>query len=262
MWLPFHTVAAALRLGSKYAIHALRNEALRRLRKCYPADWRNGHWDEHVFYTDYGDRTDAQLITKEFDDSPDCSVAFHRYNSIAVLHLARQLGLDELIPAALYLCACNISMDELFAAVTHPKDRYCVLTLAELQDCIQAQNDLSIARSRLYEAFSELQTSPTCTRQTNGTDELEPCSIAMAVITARAHRERWITGENVFDENMGIVLQEFAYGEGMLCDPCSSYVCNIASQRRDAAWAALRKKFCPSLQNVRLIAFNSPRFNG
>ena len=40
MWLPFHTVAAALRLGSKYAIHALRDEALRRLRKCYVAKIR------------------------------------------------------------------------------------------------------------------------------------------------------------------------------------------------------------------------------
>ena len=153
------------------------------------------------------------------------------------------------------------SIDDLFGAVTNPKDRYCTLTLAELQDCIKAQDDLNILKSRLYEALSELQTSPACTRQIDGTDELGPCSIAMAIITSRAHCERWINGSSVLDEDIDIPLLEFAYGEGKLCDPCSSYVCTIASQRQDAAWAALRKKFCPSLENVRLIAFYSLQFN-
>ena len=258
-------MAAALRLGSKYALHELRDEALRRLRKCYAADWGNDHWTLHLSYeSDYSNVAGAQSIadnsTQLFNGGPDCPVVFNRHNSIAVLHLARQFGLNDLVPAALYRCACDFDIDELFAATASPKDRYCVLTLAELQDCIQVQNDLAVARSRLYEALSHLQTSPACTQTPDSADTLEPCSIVMAIITSKLHSCQYFTDTiDILDDDMGIMLQEFDDGEENLCAPCFSYICSIAATKQKAAWAALCKKFCPSPENVRPTAFSSPQ---
>ncbi|KAI0697613.1 hypothetical protein BC835DRAFT_1270241, partial [Cytidiella melzeri] len=85
--VPLTTIAAALRVGTKYAFDAIREEALRRISVCYPKDLAYLH------------------VCKPDDEDTACSASWGNTDCIAIFHLARQLGLDDIIPAALYKCA-------------------------------------------------------------------------------------------------------------------------------------------------------------
>jgi len=93
--LPFDTVAAMLRSGSKYQVPQIKEEALRRLKRAYSSTLQE--WDHRP------GRQEAEITAMCSNDKP-----------LRVLHLARTLNLQDLLPAALYL-SCQLPMSDYFS---------------------------------------------------------------------------------------------------------------------------------------------------
>ncbi|KAI0684713.1 hypothetical protein BC835DRAFT_1310434 [Cytidiella melzeri] len=127
--VPLTTIAAALRVGTKYAFDAIREEALRRISVCYPKDLAYLH------------------VCKPDDEDTACSASWGNTDCIAIFHLARQLGLDDIIPAALYNRSRGGGLH--------------ILSLSELKDCMQAREDLLLDNLRFYNNILNTDPSPT-----------------------------------------------------------------------------------------------------
>ncbi|TCD61854.1 hypothetical protein EIP91_007823 [Steccherinum ochraceum] len=97
--LQFDEVSAMLRLGSKYMIDHVREEAIRRLKQCFPndlEDYVTPHTQSSLFYHD--DKRDAS------DYCPQSSVYVKLRDCPRAVSLARAHDLGCVLPAAFYAC--------------------------------------------------------------------------------------------------------------------------------------------------------------
>ncbi|KAI0789974.1 hypothetical protein C8Q75DRAFT_806624 [Abortiporus biennis] len=101
--LPFKTVAAMPTVGMKYQIDKLSQEAIRRLKICFPTEFAK--------FADYNE-------------------------AIEVVRLASMFDIPAILPAAYYTCA-HLSVEELFSAVDTQR-----WTMSMLQTCIKGQSEL------------------------------------------------------------------------------------------------------------------------
>lgn len=142
--LPFSTVSSALRLGTKFQVDSMRKEALSRLSACFPKTLDDFHSGVSLFRTHQPDHPRSSPIELREKDAP------------AVFHLACDLGLDELIPAAIYTCA-QLQIHDLFAA-----HRAGSLTFLELQACMEERDELQSDCVRMAVRLTESGASLRC----------------------------------------------------------------------------------------------------
>ncbi|TCD70994.1 hypothetical protein EIP91_000492 [Steccherinum ochraceum] len=94
--LKFNTVKAMLSLGSKYDVDHIREEAIRRLRQCFP-DELDSYVTPHTCYKIRKEGPEHYYLRSSVNGRlEDC---------IAAILLANEHHLDHLLPAAFYACA-------------------------------------------------------------------------------------------------------------------------------------------------------------
>ncbi|KAI0783917.1 hypothetical protein BC629DRAFT_1440631 [Irpex lacteus] len=225
---PFMTVAAALRLGTKYGFESMRQEALRRISVCYAKDLDDLH-------TSADDCSDPVKCPIAWESERDC---------IAVFHLARQLGLDDLVPAALYRCANDVSIEQLFeAAAVSNDDRLYMLSYQELQDCIQSRQELLAYSIKLSPVPSKIE--PSCDVLSNepvpekkDASSWKPKKLMKNIVTRTQSVE-------LFDSSKVIhSMDALAQGNiwpNLLRSASDPSLKSTKAQTRDEIWSRLRK---------------------
>lgn len=118
-----------LRLGSKYQISHIRNEAIRRLNICFPSTM--AEYDR--LYTNGAHPGFFPAI-------------YNERQSIIILNLARSFQLQNLIPVALYNC-CQLSCESLFRGVENESGGLECLSPEDLRLCL-------IVREKMQERMS------------------------------------------------------------------------------------------------------------
>ncbi|KAI0085472.1 hypothetical protein BDY19DRAFT_449067 [Irpex rosettiformis] len=229
--IDFATAAAGLRIGTKYSFMNIRQEALRRISTCYPAEL-------HAMQT-HGPGLQATGL----HCTSNCPITWDAEDCIAVFHLARCFNLNELIPAALYRCTTHVSISSLFAAAADQDNQLHTLSQEELEDCIQAREVLFIENARLYNIFSELEPSPDCT-DSSRTDPV--CVNAMKNMLANAHKENFMHQNHplVKLDHWIAFFQDSEHHSHTICDSCVSYFTIEARMRQKQIWIELRTRFC------------------
>ncbi|KAI0789977.1 hypothetical protein C8Q75DRAFT_763410 [Abortiporus biennis] len=105
--LPFATVASMLTIGMKYQIDRIAQEAIRRLKVCFPTQLSEFHHN-NIFSDDR---------TKIENPSIFIPILMVKKDAIDVVRLGRMFDLTTIVPAAYYSCSAKLSTDDLFGAV-------------------------------------------------------------------------------------------------------------------------------------------------
>ncbi len=142
----FAAVSALLRLGSKYQVDYLRDEAIHRLERCYPKSLR-AFGDVHHF--------DAEDKDKPISDlTPE--------HAIVVVNLARICDLSGPLPPALYLCA-QLPLATILRGVpttVEPSPVLGRLSSDDIEICLNSRQELLRIRitaiTFLYDYHSDL----------------------------------------------------------------------------------------------------------
>ncbi|KAI0091090.1 hypothetical protein BDY19DRAFT_933662 [Irpex rosettiformis] len=217
------TVVAALRIGTKYGLDTILQEALRRISTCYPAD--------------------LHALQKHPPCSSTCPIIWNTEDPIAVFHLARQLDLDRLIPAALYKCANEVQITSLFSASTGKNGRLHTLSLEELQDCIQARDILTVENVSLYDIFSDFHPVTLCIRWDPVT-YITPCADTMKDMVVAAHSNGFTRGERAFRRLKKWMNGYQTSASPSLCSGCAFDLAFQVEERQTEVWTGLRERFC------------------
>lgn len=141
-----------LRLGFKYQIDHIRNEAIHLLQQCFPEDL-----DDYItVHTSdlLRDNESSGCLTNIYCNH--ASVYSAHEDCIAVVNLARIFDLDSLLPAAFYACA-QLSDEVLFNGYKDSRGEVWKLSSADLQRCMSGQRRL---RSAVIQSFQWLLEIP------------------------------------------------------------------------------------------------------
>lgn len=120
MTAPMEWVSAMLRLGRKYQISFIADEAIERLKRAYP-----------VTVTEYKLRN----IVVEIQDYLGGGMG------IVAVNLARSYGLNEILPFALYTC-CQLSMEQLVNGIVFPNGNVERLPRGDIVRCLKGREML------------------------------------------------------------------------------------------------------------------------
>ena len=231
--IDFQTAAAALRLGAKYGFEEMKQEALCRISTCYTKNIEGLHTHD-----------------EDSDNATKCPISWKAEDCIGVLHLARQLDLDELVPAALYRCANDVTLDQIFDAASN-QGRLYTLTFQELRDCICSRNDLTLENLKLYDMFLKLQPSAECSASTKPEwREETTCIQTMRNMVVFAHAHGYLRGSlALFPMDSWI---DSRTGPGQYCPSCGEHFKCTNGQQRSEIWSRLVSKYCGSRRKVSL----------
>ncbi|KAK7690525.1 hypothetical protein QCA50_005623 [Cerrena zonata] len=153
--LHFRTVSALLRLGNKYGLVDLEQEAIARLQRLFPSDlqdFQNGYTE-----SDY-ERENMHLF---------CSTSRIRLRSsdaIAAVNLARAYNIPSILPAAFYICS-RLPVELLVQGVSTPKGTSPnILSRVDLIRCWNGQIELGRRYGLKMQAMSNaIAQRPACT---------------------------------------------------------------------------------------------------
>ena len=234
----FETAAAALRLGSKYGFEDMKHEALRRISTCYTTDLGNLH--THV---------------DDCDDPCKCPISWEVGDCIGVLHLARQLGLGLLVPAALYRCANDVPIERTFQTSTG-QAQLPMLGFRELEDCVRSRDDLMLESVRLYGMFSNLQPSPGCLQVAKkgtlwGKKDVG-CLQVLKTMIASAEGRNFCGPLTLFRAETYITSHTEPIPSGSFCAPCGEHFKSLHAQQREEIWSRFCEKYGNSYHSVSL----------
>lgn len=203
----------------KYGLEKMKQEALRRLSVCYAKDLAYLH-------------TGAD----DCSDPAKCPITWQEGDCIAVLHLSRQFGLDDLIPAALYRCANDVSIKKLVQAAAND-GRVHTLSFQELEDCMQSRRELLSDNISLYRMFSAI--SADCAQ---GSERVSSCRQTMKDMVM------WAYAGGYFDSSLALHPMDryvdYNTGPDALCSHCGPYLKSVNAQMRKEIWSRLRSQYC------------------
>lgn len=245
--MEFTTVATALHIGTKFQFLDIRDEALARLAICFP-ETLEAFYSNALVVTHHRPKdlstTLAQCPIDFEDDEGD---------AIAVFHLARSLNLLDILPAAIYCCA-QLPIPVLFAAYQSLDTTYS-LTLAELQECLEARVELQKDTISLYRWIAAGETSAECIERDQDGDSL--CNSVMMDLAAYAHDQGFLDHPDALS-----TLEEFLEGCGKsetpLCTSCTAWAKQRHQEQRKEIWSRLRTRYISEpVSNASLAALYS-----
>lgn len=181
--LPFKVVSAMLRLGTKYQILCLREDAIRRLEEVFPArlqDFRN----DHTVSYGLGGKFDANGIELRGDDI------------LAVINCARMCDVPHILPPAFYICA-QLEPDNLVDGLKDEDGNLWKLSSTDLKKCLAGQ--LALRQASMSLARCAFVASPSsgclhraqCTRILQGVRDFK--LIHVTADTKGLQGSRWLT---------------------------------------------------------------------
>lgn len=136
-----------LRLGSKYQVDHVREEAILRLRRCFP-NTLSAFPARNVYLQDPGFSISEGLFLRKKD-------------AIGVVNLARAFDLDFLLPPAFYLCS-QLDYDELVDGVSDDCGGTMRLSSHDLKICLKGRSLLTKADIRSLRPLFFPAASPAC----------------------------------------------------------------------------------------------------
>ena len=128
-----------LRIGTKYDVDLVRDEAVRRLRQCFPEDL-----DRYV--TPHTSSKASE--SKSWSNTRYCfeaSTSLSHEDCIGVINLARSFDLDDLLPAALYACA-QLPKERIIEGYTNDRGELSVVDKKR----VMGHHKLNTMAARMY----------------------------------------------------------------------------------------------------------------
>ncbi|KZT69644.1 hypothetical protein DAEQUDRAFT_246684 [Daedalea quercina L-15889] len=217
--IDFPTTDALIRLGRKYQIDGLYNDALDVLKTFLSAQY--GSWYEKLPYLEWG-----------------------RYalDPIAAVNLARLTDTLSILPVAMYLC-CQLRTEDLLRGTTYSDGTSQQLSLDDLRRCVDARVFLTREKDAAFERIFDLSASDSCSDSNSCRERLE---YRMAIYKKQVTDVT--AGWNISGPWLPYVWlkncsSERGYGEPPLCSHCMAL---LESQHRDVCtkmWGDLPRYF-------------------
>ena len=111
--MEFQDLRGLTLLSFKYDVQHIQSEVVRRLRVCFPSNLQE--WDLR-YPNSY--KPPPKLLPTDSPVHPENTLNFKPIDSIAVINLARRFNLNELLPAAFYIC-CMQPWEDIVARVRY-----------------------------------------------------------------------------------------------------------------------------------------------
>jgi hypothetical protein len=207
--VPFITVAGILRLATKYDVRHLREEAITRIRSCFPDQLSK--WD----------------TARQRDRDGQCLMDYEPGEEIAIANLVRSCHVKGVIHLVLYAC-CQLDSQLLFNGVSLKNGTVEKLAMDDLEICINGREGLSETNERLIEK-AIWSFSSKCE---------QPLTCALERITffkQRRHRFKY------YDPLMRFSL--LGAEKHMSCRVCIRHIELGHSRARKAVWESLAENF-------------------
>lgn len=190
---------------------------------------------------------------EENNNNPDGAkypISWLQSDHLAMLHLSHRLGLDELIPAALYDCAGNASVPQLFAcmSITTQDKRLHELSIEEVKRCFEARDNVWEAKLGLFDEWSyQSAVDPACTQP-------DVCRKSIDAMIADVHAGGTLRDHDVFTPLDSIIDEYRRLGT---CETCASHLKAINRQDREQLWAKLHWDYVSeSVSSTLLASYN------
>ncbi|TCD63700.1 hypothetical protein EIP91_005105 [Steccherinum ochraceum] len=235
--LSFCEISAMLRLGHKYGLVHIENEAVRRLRQCFPDNLEEFVCSSTISAICYREAEDSESNNPP-PEFPNSSTTLCAKDSTAVINLARAYKLDFLLPAAFYVHA---QQDSTFIIDSHVDGRSETWKLSEedAKTALEVREDLKFASRRIFQWLYE--------------PPQEGCLDPESCIAARHHTlsQMW----HMLDQCDALLDGNRIYQEsqGVLCHVCMGAVLEWHEEQRAVTWRALQMKFLQGHTNEELL---------
>ncbi|TCD60223.1 hypothetical protein EIP91_010531 [Steccherinum ochraceum] len=206
-----------LRLGTKYQIECLRDDAVRRLGACFPSQL-------DTFTTLYTSELFKKGLVLRY---PHDVIVLKQNHVVAVVELAQTFDLHHLLPSALYMCA-QLSIDMKLNGYRDRDGRNWVLSKSTLKRCLAGEAKLRL-ETREQEKFVMLgESSPDCPRSSS-------CERRLA--STRRHRLR------AMQETPNALSGSKWIEDIGLCEMCCTYFVQKHVGHQLKVWKNLAKYF-------------------
>ncbi|KAI0059069.1 hypothetical protein BV25DRAFT_1829394 [Artomyces pyxidatus] len=215
--LKITVVSAFLRLGTKYDIKQLREEAIHRLSICYP----------NRLY-DYYKLEDADFVRPIPSDPTHCE-------EFLVSLLALVYDLKALLPVALYKCCVSTPADAFLPMVDKARGlsggtvRHAQLFL---QTCLAGRAKLVKQRAKVAFAFLDGTLGPQCRSEAR-------CESLMKKMLADAYNHDFIIDNPAAIDDASVSFIDYNEYREEACRDCFRYFMQRHDEGRKRAWDAL-----------------------
>lgn len=210
----YHAIAAAVRLGHKYQMSDLLDDALKYLKAYYPTDY-----DEWSALTEYG---------------PPGS-GFEKLHAVGVVNLARLTNDVDLLLMALLVCCTIDDGKRITYGFTREDGSREGLTPNDIALCYTAKTRLIAASVKLTLWVFRPEISNACNTSQNCLRGFQQILKALADIAD--------TLDQCDPSCSNAQAFRAALGKGNLCKPCEAMVAQREVHERKAVWAKLPEIF-------------------
>lgn len=218
--LPLVTASAMLRLGSKYQIAFLRQDAIRRLERSFPSSLALFS-NRFTINRPRSGRLDAYEV-KDVDIPGDASC-------IAVVRLARTYNLPHLLPPALFMCA-QLEPSKLVGGWVDSNDVSWTLSQEDLARCLKGEKALINYSLRQQQFVIEAKPSPICTQG-------PACASNLA-----SEAQSWL-GTGIAPSDTNCLSEDTWIEDFGCCSSCERYFKRLHNYSRETAWNNLARVF-------------------
>lgn len=213
--MDFRTIRAMLQLSFKYEVEFIREEALRRLRFCFP----------------------STLSAFESWTREGGAITMRTRDTIAVIDLARTFNLTDILPCAFYRCCTRLDMVQLLSKYRYGDDDCVEMSRDDLRICLQGIEKLLAdgpSRARLFTHFNP---PATCHRPGS-------CTMAITSLAGTATCKKFFTRRATLTPVDSVVdvwqCQHRDQLDGMpLCGACRSAFIVKYNEHRQKSWDSL-----------------------
>ncbi|CAL1717213.1 unnamed protein product [Somion occarium] len=220
--LPFPTVSAFLRLGFKYHIAVIREEAIYRLGLCFPTTLED--YDPDIFMQ--REMPDVRRIKRGW-----LPIALKRSDAIEVVNLAHSFDLDNLLPSAYYVCA-QLPTFKLCYAVE--ENRLDTLDLIRIFD---GHKELTMLEFQKTSVLFQQRTSEQC-------KTVEFCQTIMGDIALEYHPDKeTLTFQECFKAPKDDGSWWKSLADDGLCQGCLEHVSQEYAEEINWIWSNLAEIF-------------------
>lgn len=200
----------------KYDVQHLCDEALHRLRRCFPAELVA--WDQWFHMR-----------------NPNPPVQIARRDAIAVVNLARRFDLPSLLPPALY-AICQLPKASILDAVQYAEDDCEQLSSSDIRLCLKGLDILQQEHHHVQAVLTDPLTSPKCRFP-------DTCRALLVQLPAKFMSCRLLGDCDPLRDYDPWIAQIFYSMPGNLCSWCEILLQERLRRSRQAVWRALPRIF-------------------
>ncbi|TCD60632.1 hypothetical protein EIP91_009749 [Steccherinum ochraceum] len=222
--LRLNEVSSMIRLGTKYKLQHVRNEAIRRLNQCFPVtleDFKVHYTMNALYHSPDPDFTDI---------FPHSSVSISAEGCIHVIHLAWSLDLHTILPGAFYVCAQLSEAKKFHGYYDREQSKRWKLSAKDQERCSNGTKQLRQALTRSFEALLD-GPSEDCTSRKTCTTHMK--QNLRSFWKTRVHHTNALLDADRVDSEVSKPL----------CESCTAHLKSSYEVQRCITWKELRGYF-------------------